>query len=128
MLTIKACAVSIPPLRSQHEVALKGDASQKFSVDWDLAYPNVNFSYTKCQDNDKYITYTGKLAFDALLEKFSIKKDENINKNVNAFVKTICKAFEDNRVTLEKWQQKYFALEFRDEGDKTLFKVYLKDD
>ena len=63
------------------------------------------------------------------MEKFQIKKDENENKSVNTLVNTLAKAFQNGKVTIEPWQQqRYYALEFKGEDDKTLFKAYLKDD
>ena len=121
------CAVSIPPLRSEHEVPLKEDAEKKFKVEWELAYPNVNFHYRLVKE-DKTVVYSGKLDFNCLLEKFGLKKDDNVNKNVNSLVNTLVKCFNQNKVTLEPWQIKYFAIEFKGEEDKTLFKVFLKDD
>ena len=121
--------VSIPPLRAQSEVPLKGNPSKKFNIEWDLSYPDVNFSYTEFLDNGKFTTYAGKIGFDDFLEKNSIKKDENVNKNVNAFTKNIFKAFQDYRVSLEVCDENEnsFALEFRDDENKALFKVDLKE-
>ena len=42
--------------------------------------------------------------------------------------KTLLNCFKENKVTLEPWQTKYYAIEFKGEEDKTLFKVFLKDD
>ena len=131
MLNIKACAVSIPPLRAKNEVPLKGNPSKKFNIEWNLSYPDVNFSYTEFLDIGKFTTYAGKIGFDDFLEKNSIKKDENVNTNLNAFVKIIFKAFQDYRVSLEVSEenenQNSFALEFKDDENKALFKVDLKE-
>ena len=51
-----------------------------------------------------------------------------MNKNVNSLINTLAKCFGNNKVTLELWQIKYYAMEFKGEEDKTLFKVYLKDE
>ena len=120
--------VSIPPMLCQNEVPLKTDTNKKFNIDWELIYPNINFNYVE-NKNDKNVRFTGKLEFNCLLEKFGIPKDENVNKNVDTLINTISKCFSDNKVTIEPWQQnRYYAIEFKGEEDKTLFKVYLKDD
>ena len=111
----------------QNEVSLKADATKKYNIDWELVYPNFNFAYVE-NKNDKNVRFKGQLEFNCLLEKFGIPKDENVNNNVNTLVDTICKCFSDNKVTIEPWQLKYYAIEFKGEEDKTLFKAYLKDD
>ena len=61
------------------------------------------------------------------MEKFELKKDENDITNVNTLIETLSKYFDDNKVTIEPWQNKYYALEFKGENDRTLFKVYLQN-
>ena len=61
------------------------------------------------------------------MEKFELKKDENDITNVNTLIETLSKYFDDNKVTIEHWQNKYYALEFKGENDRTLFKVYLQN-
>ena len=114
-------------MRSEHEVPLKEDATKKFKVEWELAYPNVIFHYRVTKE-DKTVDYHGKLEFNCLLEKFSIPKNDNVNKNVDSLINTLAKSFGNNKVTLEPWQIKYYAIEFKGEEDKTLFKVFLKDE
>ena len=111
----------------QNEVSLKADATKKYNIDWELVYPNFNFAYVE-NKNDKNVRVKGQLEFNCLLEKFGIPKDDNVNKNVDTLITTISKCFTDNKVTIEPWQFKYYAIEFKGEEDKTLFKVYLKDD
>ena len=114
-------------MRSINEIPLKSDSTKKYNLEWQLAYPNMFFCYPETKD-DKTIHFTGKLDFKCLLEKFGIKKEEIEINNVNNLVTTMLKCFKDNKVTLEPWQMKYYAVEFKDEEEKTLFKVYLKDD
>ena len=114
-------------MRSINEIPLKSDATKKYNLEWQLAYPNMIFSYPETKD-DKTVRFEGKFDFNCLLEKFGIKKDEIEINNVNNLIDTMTKYFKDNKVTIEPWQLKYYAVEFKSEEDKTLFKVYLKDD
>ena len=107
-------------------VPLRDDPSKKFDIEWELAYPNFSFLYRETKDN-KTAVFSGKLDYDCLFEKFGIKKGDNENNNANTLVNTIAKCFADNKVTIEPWQKKYHALEFKGEGQKTLFKVYLQN-
>ena len=118
---------TLPPARSKHEIPLKSEPTKKFNIQWELAYPNVNFKYPVVKD-DKTSNFVGQLEFHCLLEKFGIPKDENESKNANELIKTLLNCFKENKVTLEPWQTKYYAIEFKGEEDKTLFKVFLKDD
>ena len=61
------------------------------------------------------------------MEKFGLKKDENVITNVNTLIKIFSKCFDENKVTIDPWQNKYYVLEFKGENDKTLFEVYLKN-
>ena len=64
-----------------------------------------------------------------MFEKFGLKKEgEDESKNAMNLVNAISKCFKENKVTIEPWQQKYYAMEFRGDDDKTLFKAFLKDD
>ncbi len=114
-------------MRSLHEIPLKADATKKFNIEWELAIPNVTFIFNENKD-DKMTTFTSKLDYNCLFEKFGLKKGENEATNVNTLANTIVKCFTDNRVTIEPWQVKYYAVEFKGDEDKTLFKVYLKND
>ena len=114
-------------MHSVNEIPLKSDANIKYNLEWVLAYPNMIFNYLETKD-DKTIRFAGKLDINFLLEKFGIKKDEGEIKNVNVLLNALEKCFKDNKVTIEPWQLKYYAVEFKGEEDKTLFNVYLKDD
>ena len=119
--------VSIPPIRGMNEVGFKTNLSQKHNIDWDIVFPDVNFEYS-AQKNGKDTVFKAQFKVDALLEKFNIKKEANDQMNVDNLADKIAQYFNDNKVTIEDWQQKkYYALEFKDNG-KTLFKAYLKDD
>ncbi len=77
--------------------------------------------------NDKTVLLKAEFDFDCMLEKFGLKKEENLDKNIDAIVKALEKCFKENKVSIEPWQQKYYALEFKGDEDKTIFKAYLKD-
>ena len=114
-------------MRGLNEVPFKADANKKYSIDWQVAYPHVIFSYTE-NKNGKEITFQDRYSVQCMLEKFGLKPDENNTTNVNTLVSTIGKCFEDNKVTMEIFQIKYYALEFKGENDQTLFKAYLKNE
>ena len=57
---------------------------------------------------------------------FSINQTEEDKKNGFNLQKTIIKYFYDDKVLLELYQEKYYEIEFKGEGDSTLFKVFLK--
>ena len=108
-------------------VPFREEPSKKVDIEWAIAVPHVTFSYRKMKNEDEFTLFSEKLDYICLLEKFGIKKDENDNTNVNTLVATLSKCFDDNKVTIESWQKKYYALEFKGENDITLFKVYLKN-
>ena len=114
-------------MRGLNEVPFKTDANKKFEIDWQIAYPHVVFSYTE-NKNGKDVTFQERYDLKCTMEKFGLKPEEDDAKNVNTLVNTIAKCFEDNKVTMEIFQIKYYALEFKGENDQTLFKVYLKND
>ena len=113
-------------MRSIDEIPLKSDPTKKCNLEWQLAYPNMFFSCPETKDG-KTVRFTGKVEFDCMLENFGIKKEEIEINNVNHLVDSMSKSFKDNKVTIEPWESKYYAVEFKGEEDKTLFKVYLKD-
>ena len=49
-------------------VPLRDDASKKFDIEWELAYPNFSFLYRETKNN-KTEVFTGKLDYDCLFEK-----------------------------------------------------------
>ena len=114
-------------MHSTNEIPLKSDANKKYNLEWLLAYPNMIFNILETKD-DKDVRFTGKLDVSSLLEKFSIKKEEVEINNMNNLVNALEKSFKDNKVTIEPWKLKYYAVEFKGKEDNTLFKVYLKDD
>ena len=114
-------------MRGLNEVPFKTDANKKFSIDWQVAYPHVIFSYTE-NKNGKDVTFLDRYDVKCTMEKFGLKPEENDTKNVNTLVDTIEKYFEDNKVTMDIFQKKYYSLEFKGKNDQTLFKVYLKND
>lgn len=114
-------------MRAAHEVPLKEDAKKKFNVQWELAVPNVTFIYNE-NKNDTVKHFSTKFDYDCLFEKFGLQKGDDEMTNANNLGNTIAKCFTSNRVTIEPWQVKYYAIEFRGEDGKTLFKAYLKDD
>ena len=108
-------------------VPFRGEPTKTVDVEWAIAVPNVSFIYREMKNEDDCIVFSGNLDYVCLLEKFGLKKDENDNTNVNTLLQTISKCFDDNKVTIEVWQKKYYALEFKGENDRTLFKVYLQN-
>ena len=62
------------------------------------------------------------------MEKFGLTIENNELNNVKTLMNTISSYFDRNKVTIEVFQLKYYALEFKGEEDRTLFKVYLKND
>jgi hypothetical protein len=83
---------------------------------------------TKENKNGKDVTFLDRYDVKCTMEKFGLKPEENDAKNVNTLVDTIVKYFEDNKVTMDIFQKKYYSLEFKGKNDQTLFKVYLKND
>ena len=115
-------------MRSVHQIPFKSDASKKVDFNWELAFPNVYFTYIETK-NDKETIFTSKLDFYCLLEKFGLKKDENDNNNAKTLSETLEKCFEDNRVNIDPWQKIFYTVEFKAEDKSTtLFKVFLKNE
>ena len=121
------CIEDFPPMLASHEVPINGEETKKLNLDWELAYPKVNFIFHEIK-NDKTVLFKAQFDYDYMLEKFGIKKEKNENKNIDALVKAIEKFFNEKRVSIEPWQQRYYSLEFKGDEDKTIFKANLKDD
>ena len=117
--------LAVPPVRRIQTVSFKSEPSKKVDVEWAIAIPKVSFFYREKKKEN--VIFNGQLDYICLLEKFELKKDENDITNVNTLINTLSKYFDDNKVTIESWQRKYYALEFKGENDRTLFKVYLQN-
>ena len=77
---------------------------------------------------DKNEIFLGEFDYKCLMEKFGLTIENNELNNVKTLMNTISSYFDRNKVTIEVFQLKYYALEFKGEEDRTLFKVYLKND
>ena len=114
-------------MRALSEVPFKEDHSKKSKIDWAIAFPKVTFMYRE-KKGDKNEIFLGEFDYKCLMEKFGLTIENNELNNVKTLMNTISSYFDRNKVTIEVFQLKYYALEFKGEEDKTLFKVYLKND
>ena len=125
--TSATSAVCIPPMRAMFDIPLKTDPNTKFKVEWELAMPYVTFLYNEEKDGE-VVAFTSQLESNCLFEKFGIKKGNDEGENANNLGDTLTQYFTDNLVTLEVWEEKYYAMEFRTKDNETLFTAYLKND
>ena len=113
-------------MRSINEVAFKDNPDKKYNIEWSIAVPHVTFFY-KEKKNDEEVLFIGKLDYLCLMEKLGLQKTDNDRQNVNTLLNALLNYFKENKVILESFEEKNYALEFKGEEDKTLFKVYLKN-
>ena len=125
--TSETCAVCIPPMRAMFDIPLKTDPNKKFKVEWELAMPYVTFFYNE-EKNGEVVAFTSQLESNSLFEKFGIEKGDDEVENANNLGDTLTQYFTDNLVTLEVWEEKYYAMDFITKDNKTLFTAYLKND
>ena len=108
-----------------NEVKLRDKPDQKVNIQWEISIPNVIFSYT--DENGK--TFEEKLDYNCMFEKFGIKQKEEDIKNGLNLQGIITNYFYNDKVSFEISDGKGIstrAIEFKGEGNTTLFKVFLK--
>ena len=108
-----------------NEVKLRDKPEQKVNIQWEISIPNVIFSYT--DENGK--TFEEKLDYNCMFEKFGIKQKEEDIKNGFNLQGIITNYFYNDKVSFEISDGKGIstrAIEFKGEGNTTLFKVFLK--
>ena len=83
------------------------------------------FSY-KLKKDDKEILLEQRFAYDAMLEKFGIKKEESDAKCPDKIIQALENCFASNKVFFDIGKRPDYSIEFRDQDDKTIFKSYLE--
>ena len=115
----------LKPTLNTNEVKLRDKPEQKVNIQWEISIPNVIFSYT--DENGK--TFEEKLDYNCMFEKFGIKQKEEDIKNGFNLQGIITNYFYNDKVSFEISDGKGIstrAIEFKGEGNTTLFKVFLK--
>ena len=120
--------VFLKPKMHMNIVPMKEKPEMKFNIEWVVDIPNVIFIYKEKKDG-KEIIYKDQLDYNCTFEKFGIKKEEKDVKNPQGLTAVIKKYFDEGKVNVQEFQEFpkiYYSIEFLEEGDKTLFKVFLK--
>ena len=115
----------LKPTLNTNEVKLRDKPDQKVNIQWEISIPNVIFYYT--DENGK--TFEEKLDYNCMFEKFGIKQKEEDIKNGLNLQGIITNYFYNDKVSFEISDGKGIstrAIEFKGEGNTTLFKVFLK--
>ena len=115
----------LKPTLNTNEVKLRDKPDQKVNIQWEISIPNVIFYYT--DENGK--TFEEKLDYNCMFEKFGIKQKEEDIKNGLNLQGIIANYFYNDKVSFEIYDGKGIstrAIEFKGEGNTTLFKVFLK--
>ena len=115
----------LKPTLNTNEVKLRDKPDQKVNIQWEISIPTVIFSYT--DENGK--TFEEKLDYNCMFEKFGIKQKEEDIKNGFNLQGIITNYFYNDKVSFEISDGKGIstrAIEFKGEGNTTLFKVFLK--
>jgi len=115
----------LKPTLNTNEVKLRDKPDQKVNIQWEISIPNVIFSYT--DENGK--TFEEKMDYNCMFEKFGIKQKEEDIKNGLNLQGIITNYFYNDKVSFEISDGKGIstrAIEFKGEGNTTLFKVFLK--
>ena len=115
----------LKPTLNTNEVKLRDKPDQKVNIQWEISIPNVIFYYT--DENGK--TFEEKLDYNCMFEKFGIKQKEEDIKNGFNLQGIITNYFYNDKVSFEISDGKGIstrAIEFKGEGNTTLFKVFLK--
>ena len=115
----------LKPTLNTNEVKLRDKPEQKVNIQWEISIPNVIFSYT--DENGKI--FEEKLDYNCMFEKFGIKQKEEDIKNGFNLQGIITNYFYNDKVSFEISDGKGIstrAIEFKGEGNTTLFKVFLK--
>ena len=115
----------LKPTLNTNEVKLRDKPEQKVNIQWEILIPNVIFYYT--DENGK--TFEEKLDYNCMFEKFGIKQKEEDIKNGFNLQGIITNYFYNDKVSFEISDGKGIstrAIEFKGEGNTTLFKVFLK--
>ena len=115
----------LKPTLNTNEVKLRDKPEQKVNIQWEISIPNVIFYYT--DENGK--TFEEKMDYNCMFEKFGIKQKEEDIKNGLNLQGIITNYFYNDKVSFEISDGKGIstrAIEFKGEGNTTLFKVFLK--
>ena len=115
----------LKPTLNTNEVKLRDKPDQKVNIQWEISIPNVIFYYT--DENGKI--FEEKLDYNCMFEKFGIKQKEEDIKNGLNLQGIITNYFYNDKVSFEISDGKGIstrAIEFKGEGNTTLFKVFLK--
>jgi hypothetical protein len=120
--------VFLKPKMHINLVPHKDNPELKFNIEWVIDIPDVIFTYKEKKDG-KDIIYRGQLGYDCTFEKFGMKKEEKDNKNPQGLTAVIKKYFDEGKTKIrneKEFHNMFYSIEFLEEGDKTLFKVFLK--
>ena len=104
---------------------MKEDKENKtYTVEYKIDIPVVIFTY-KEKKGDKEVVFERRFAYNAMFEKFGIKKEESDESNPEKIVQAIEKCFSEKKVSLEIFKKTEYALEFKEENS-VLFKAFLE--
>ena len=110
---------------NNNQVKLRDKPEQKVNIQWEISIPYVIFSYT----DEIGRTFEEKLDYNCTFEKFGISQKEEDKKNGFNLQGIITRHFYEDKVSFEISDEKNIsirAIEFKGEGNSTLFKVFLK--
>ena len=99
--------------------------NKKYSVEYQIDIPVVIFSY-RTEKEGKECVFEQRYEYNSMFEKFGIKKEESDENNPEKIVQALEKCFSTNKVTIEIFKKTEFALDFREEDDRTIFKAFLE--
>lgn len=120
--------ITLKPKMNVNVLSMKEKPEMKFNIEWVVDIPNVIFTYKEMKDG-KEIIYRKEFDYSCMFEKFNIKKEENDEKNPQRLTNTIKKYFEEGKANVQEYKEGhtvYYRIEFLEDGNKTLFQVFLK--
>lgn len=109
-------------------ICMKNQPDKKFCIEWVIDIPNVIFNYKEKKDG-KEIIHKGQLDYGCTFEKFGVKKEEKDENNPTGLTSVIKKYFDEGKVNVQEYKEghnTFYKIEFLEEGDKTLFQVFLR--
>ena len=121
--------ITLKPKMHVNVLGMKEKPEKKFNVEWVIDIPNVIFTIKENKDG-KEVIYRKELDYSCMFEKFDIKKEANDEKNPQRLTGVIKKYFEEGKANVQEYKEMpyvYYLIEFLEEGNKTLFQVFLKN-
>ena len=109
-----------------NEIPLKDSKENKLiTVQWQVDIPVVIFSY-KLKQGEKEILLEQRFAYDSMLEKFGIKKEESDANCPDKIIQALDNCFKSNKVFFNIGKRPDYSIEFRNAEDKTIFCSFLE--